>query len=64
LAAQPGFRRGFVLDCGIVPGVFMAMVAPVELSVKREALEFMKELVPRREVTWDSAELVKVGEVH
>ena len=64
LAAQPGFRRGFVLDCGIVPAVFIAMVAPVELSIKREALKVMKELVPRREVTWDSAELVKVGEIH
>ena len=40
-------RRGFVLDCGIIPGVFMAMVSPVGEEIGREALELMRSLVPK-----------------
>lgn len=62
ICADPDFRRDFVLDCGILPGLFMVIVAPVGGCINREALELMRSLVPRREGVWDSADLVTAGE--
>lgn len=40
----------------------MVIVAPVSVHINREALELMRNLVPRREGVWDSRDLVTAGE--
>jgi hypothetical protein len=51
----------FVLDCGHVSALFVIMTSPVEISIKEDALELMKDIRPRREGTWDSVVLSKAG---
>jgi hypothetical protein len=62
VAADPNFRKGFVFDCGIVPGLFIVVVACLDTSIRKEALQLLKDVIPRREGAWDSFVLAKAGE--
>jgi hypothetical protein len=59
---DPSFRKGFVFDCGIVPGLFIVVVICENLEIRKEALQVLKSTVPRREGVWDSVTLVNVAE--
>jgi hypothetical protein len=60
--ADSGFRRAFVFDCGIIPGLFIVVAAAVDMGTRKEALEVLRSTVPRREGVWDSTALVQIGE--
>lgn len=60
--ADPSFRKSFVFDCGIVPGLFIVTVICGNLGLRKEALQVLKTTVPRREGVWDSTTLLKVAE--
>jgi hypothetical protein len=62
VAADPSFRKTFVFDCGIVPRLFIVVCICLDMNVRREALQVLREIVPRREGVWDSLALVRVGE--
>lgn len=62
VAADPSFRKSFVWDCGIVPGLSIVVAACLDMSIRKEALEVLKQIVPRREGAWDSVTAVKFGE--
>ncbi|TVY19287.1 Transcriptional regulatory protein moc3 [Lachnellula arida] len=62
VAADPSFRKSFVWDCGIVPGLSIVVAACLDMSIRKEALEVLKQIVPRREGAWDSLTAVKFGE--
>lgn len=57
---DPAFHRGFVFDFEIIPSIFIVGVCCPDLSLCKEALELLKETVPRVEGGWDSTTLVKV----
>lgn len=63
IAADPSFYRGFVCECGIIPALFTLMLSGPNLQVRREVLEVLKSVVPRRENVWDSTSLVQLGEL-
>jgi hypothetical protein len=60
--ADPSFRRSFVFDCGFVPALFMVVVVCENIRLRKEALELLKQSMPRREGTWDSVHLVAAAE--
>jgi hypothetical protein len=62
VATDPSFRFSFVWDCGIVPGLSIVIAACMDMSIRKEALQVLKDIVPRREGAWDSLTAVKFGE--
>jgi hypothetical protein len=60
--ADPTFRKAFVFDCGIVPGLFIVIVICENMAIRKEAFQLLQKTVPRREGAWDSTVLVKVAE--
>jgi hypothetical protein len=62
VAADPSFRRTFVFDCGIVPGLFIVFSTSQNKTIQAEALRILKSIVPRREGVWDSTALVEMAE--
>ena len=63
VAADPSFRKTFVFDCGIVPGLFIVVFTCLDMSMRKEALDVLRQIVPRREGVWDSSTLVRQGEM-
>lgn len=62
VVADPGFIKSFVWDCGIIPGLSIVIGACLNIGVQEEALQVLKQTVPRREGVWDSFTAVKNGE--
>lgn len=62
VADDPSFIKSFVWDCGIVPGLSIVIAACLDMSIRKEALQLLKQMVPRREGVWDSATAAKFGE--
>jgi hypothetical protein len=62
VARDPGFLKSFVWDCGIVPGLTIVIASCINTSIREEALQVLKDIVPRREGAWDSVTAVKFGE--
>jgi hypothetical protein len=62
VAADPSFRKSLVWDCGIVPGLSIVIAACLDRSIRKEALQVLKQIVPRREGAWDSLTAVQWGE--
>jgi hypothetical protein len=62
VASDPGFLKSFVWDCGIVPGLSIVIASCIKTSIREEALQVLKDIVPRREGAWDSLTAVKFGE--
>lgn len=62
VATDPSFQKSFVWDCGIVPGLSVVIAACIDTSIRNEALQILKDIVPRREGVWDSLTAVKFGE--
>ncbi|RDW66604.1 hypothetical protein BP5796_09353 [Coleophoma crateriformis] len=60
--ADPSFVKSFVWDCGIVPGLSIVMASCLDVSIQTEALQLLKQIVPRREGVWDSVTAVRFGE--
>lgn len=54
--------RGFVFDNGIIPCVFDVVLLCPEQDLRKEALEILRQLVPRREGIWCSVTLLKKAE--
>lgn len=59
--ADPSFRKKFMFDCGIVPGLFIVVVICENMDLRKEAFQLLKQTVPRREGAWDSTTLVAVA---
>jgi hypothetical protein len=62
VAADPRFLKSFVWDCGIIPGLSIVIAACLDMSIRKEALQLLKQIIPRREGVWDSLTAVKFGE--
>jgi hypothetical protein len=62
VVADPSFRKTFVFDYGVIPGLFVVVVTGSDRGLRMEALQVLRNMVPRREGAWDSKTLVKVGE--
>ena len=62
VASGPGFQKSLVWDCGIIPGLSIVIAACLDMSIRKEALHVLKQIVPRREGAWDSSTAVQFGE--
>ena len=59
---DPSFRKTFVFDCGVLPGLFIVLFTCLDMRLRKEALQVLREMVPRREGVWDSLTIVRMGE--
>jgi hypothetical protein len=62
VAADPSFRKTFVFDCGIVPGLHIVVSTCLDMSIRKEALQVLRQIVPRREGMFDGLSILKAGE--
>jgi len=60
--AEKNFSKGFVFDNGIISCVFDVVLLCPEQDLRKEALEILRQLVPRREGIWCSVTLLKKAE--
>jgi hypothetical protein len=56
LAVNPRFHRKFSFETGIIQSLFTVVIECRDMGVRREAVEVLKAIVPRRENMWDSTE--------
>lgn len=61
VAADQGHKKVFVVDCGIVPSLFVIIMICRERSVRQAAIEVLESCGDRMEVTWNAAEIARIG---
>jgi len=59
---NPRFKRTFVMDCGIVPCLFVVVVVCQSRDLKLEAVRLLREAVGRKEVVWDAKMIADMGD--
>jgi hypothetical protein len=62
LMADKAFSKGFVFDNGIISCIFDVVLLCPEQDLRKEAVEILRQLVPRREGIWSSVTLLKKSE--
>ena len=62
VADDPSFLKSFVWDCGIIPSLSIVLACCLDRSIRKEALQLLKQSIPRREGVWDSLTAAKFGE--
>jgi hypothetical protein len=62
LVAHPGFSKGFVFDLGIISSLSLVVMLCPDRGLRREAVEVLKAMRPRREGVWDSRVCAEAGE--
>jgi hypothetical protein len=62
LVAHPGFSKGFVFDIGIISSLSLVVMLCPDRGLRREAVEVLKAMRPRREGVWDSRVCAEAGE--
>ncbi|KAE9368247.1 hypothetical protein N431DRAFT_414539 [Stipitochalara longipes BDJ] len=62
LVAHPGFSKGFVFDTGIISSLSLVVMLCPDRGLRREAVEVLKDMRPRREGVWDSRVCAEAGE--
>ncbi|PMD37946.1 hypothetical protein L207DRAFT_635387 [Hyaloscypha variabilis F] len=62
LVAHPRFSKGFVFDIGIISSLSVVVMLCPDRGLRREAVEVLKEMRPRREGVWDSRVCAEAGE--
>ena len=63
IVSDARFRKGFVFDAGIIQSLFTVVFTCQKSSVRREAIEILREAAPRKEGLWDSLTVAKLGEM-
>jgi hypothetical protein len=61
IAADRHFRKGFVVDCGIVPSLFVVITLCRDRSVREDAIKVLESCGERMEVTWNAAAIAQIG---
>jgi hypothetical protein len=62
LVAQPAFSKGFVFDIGIISSLSLVVMLCPDRGLRKEAVEVLKSIRPRREGVWDSRVCAEAGE--
>jgi len=62
LLAKKNFSRGFVFDTGIISCIFDVVLLCPDEDLRKEAVDILRQLVPRREGIWCSVTLLKSAE--
>lgn len=62
LVAHPRFSKGFVFDTGIISSLSLVVMLCPDRGLRREAVEVLKAMRPRREGVWDSRVCAEAGE--
>lgn len=55
------FKKTFVVDCGIVPSLFVAFLICRNKSIREEAVRVLELAGDRMEVTWNAAAVAQMG---
>ena len=63
LVSHPKFQKKFVFDVGIMPSLSIIMFLCPDRALRRQAIDIMKMMVPRREGMWDTRLGVEAGEM-
>ena len=63
LVAHPKFIKGFVFDIGIIPSLTTVIMVCPDRNLKREAIDVLKSMEPRREGVWDSSAVARAGDI-
>lgn len=61
IMADSSYQRVFVWHCCILPSLFITVAACGNMALRQEALQLLTLSIPRREGTWDSVPLAKIG---
>ncbi|KAH7318986.1 hypothetical protein BKA65DRAFT_541174 [Rhexocercosporidium sp. MPI-PUGE-AT-0058] len=62
LVSHPGFLRGFVFDTGVIPPLLKIVLLCPERMLRKEAIDILRSMAPRREGMWDSRVCAEAGE--
>jgi len=64
VAGHPLFTRGFVFDAsaGIIPCLFLVITKCRDRLVRRDAVNVLRMIAPRREGVWHSSMVARIGE--
>jgi hypothetical protein len=62
LAAHPRFSKGFVFDNGVIPCLAAISMMCPDRTLRREAVEVLRSMAPRREGLWDSRVCAEAGD--
>lgn len=62
LIASPKYPKCFVFDMGIIPSLWIIVVLCLDLSLKKKALNLLREMQPRIECVLDSRVVADTGE--
>lgn len=61
VAKDQEYRKVFVVDCGVIPSLFMVVMICREREVREAAVEVLEDCGDRMEVTWNASEISKIG---
>lgn len=61
IITERGFKKGFVVDCGIVPSLFVVITICRNRMVREDAIAVLESCGERMEVTWNAAAVAKIG---
>lgn len=56
-------KKGFVVDCGIVPSLFVVVTICRDRDVREGAIEVLESCGERMETTWNAAEIARLGNI-
>jgi len=62
LVSHPKFTKSFVCDVGIIPSLWIVIMACPDLNLKREANAILKSMIPRIECVWSSQIVSEAGD--
>ncbi|KAE8451403.1 hypothetical protein EG329_004032 [Mollisiaceae sp. DMI_Dod_QoI] len=62
LTAHPRFSKGFVFDIGIIAPLSMVSMMCPDKALRRETIDVLRSMAPRREGMWDSRVCAEAGD--
>jgi hypothetical protein len=62
LVEHSNFVKGFVFDIGIIPALVIILMLCPDRGLKRDTVDILKAMMPRREGVWDSRIVAEAGE--
>ncbi|KAK0130446.1 hypothetical protein ONS96_000965 [Cadophora gregata f. sp. sojae] len=62
MMSHPSFFKGFVFDAGVIPPLLKIVLLCPDRALKKEAIDVLRSIAPRREGMWDSRICADAGE--
>lgn len=62
LATHPRFSKGFVFETGVIPSLSMISMMCPDRQLRKDAVQVLRSMAPRREGIWDSRVCAEAGD--